>query len=184
MWLLLRGSDLAVTARVKPRSWWCPSKQTSPSTDHSLGRECWLAERDSDIWVLAQPLVSRRCVLLGKDFSIHFFVFTPCQQAPSLSPLYLWLLPCSVPGISLPPPTALLHPPSCAPRTPPNFPRQFCPHWISSSLLELTARAPLLVPLISCSSLKIFPVSNHALGHKSTGWQNSPRGYTFTHAQR
>lgn len=85
MWLLLRGSDLAVTAQVKPRSWWCPSKQTSPYIDHSLGRECWLAESDGDIWVLAQPLVSGRCVLLGKDFSIHFCVFTPCQQAPSLS---------------------------------------------------------------------------------------------------
>lgn len=138
---------------------------------------------DGDIWVLAQPLVSWRCVLLGKDFSIHFCVFTPCQQAPSLSPSTCGSCPAPSQASArcLPPPCSICLP---ALQGPPKLPCQFCPHQISSSLLELTTKAPLLVPLISHSSLKIFPVSNHALGHKSTGWRNSPKDSTFTRVQR
>lgn len=103
------------------------------------------------------------------------------RTSPIPLPPDLWLLPCPVPGTSPLPPTTLLHPPPCAPRTTQTFCVTSVP---TASVPALTARAPLLVPLTLRSALKIFAVSSRASGHKSTGWGNSSRAYAFTHVQR
>ena len=117
----------------------------------------------------------------GKRFFRLFLHVThpiPCEQAHLSLPLQLRLLPCSIPSISPLSPTTLLPLPPCAPRTTPAL-CQSCPHRISSALLELTARAPLLEPLTFRELCKASPVSNDASGYKRRGWGAQACAFTW-----